>query len=291
MAFTSPLHNEKATSFWQEDQTTVKVAAFAGVVDGKSRGDEAARPRRGELTLAAYVGSALPHPRPVSSTVTLSTSSGRATAIQITRSSRRAISILGWTPMMRSTSRPPRNTSNAGMLCMRKRPAVTGFSSTLSFATRKRPASSTANSSIVGAMIRQGWHHGAHISRSTGKGDRSTSVENVASVTWMGWLRAGSGVLHWPHTGRSPCSSFSWGTRLVAPQALHRINCGGDISVFGLAPGAATISLYGQFSRSRLASHWLLRTPQARCSPEYLRCLCPSCSPPLLPGSHVHSSQ
>lgn len=108
---------------------------------------------------------------------------------------------------------------------------------------RKRPASSTANSWIVGAMIRQGWHQGAHISRITGNGDCSTSVEKVASVTLMGRLRAGSGVLHCPHTGRSPCSNFSWGTRLVAPQALHRINCGGDLMFFGLASQASSKSV------------------------------------------------
>ena len=69
------------------------------------------------------------------------------------------------------------------MLRRSKRAAVRGFSSTLSLATRTRPAISAASSSMTGAIILQGPHHPAHASTRTGTGERSTSAENVASVT------------------------------------------------------------------------------------------------------------
>ena len=71
-------------------------------------------------------------------------------------------------------------------------------SSTFIFPTRTRPAISTASSSTMGATIRHGPHHGAHMSRSTGSGDCSTSAANDASVTVMGPLETGSGVLQRP---------------------------------------------------------------------------------------------
>jgi len=57
--------------------------------------------------------------------------------------------------MMRSISRPPLNISRAGMLRIRKRAAVTGFSSTLSLATRIRPENSAASCSTTGASCRR----------------------------------------------------------------------------------------------------------------------------------------
>src|SRR2546428_1693803 len=140
-----------------------------------------------------------------------------------TRSSRRAISDFGCTPTMRSISRPSLRTSRVGMLRTLKRVAVAGFSSTLSFANRTRPAICAASSSRTGATMRHGPHHGAHISSTTGSGERSTSAENVASVTVTGPCGTGSGALHRPHTGCSPRAIFSCGTRLVAPQAGQRI--------------------------------------------------------------------
>ena len=76
------------------------------------------------------------------------------------------------------------------MLRTLKRAAVAGFSSTLSFANRTRPAISDASSSSTGAIIRHGPHHAAHRSSTTGSGERSTSAENVASVTVTGRLSA-----------------------------------------------------------------------------------------------------
>jgi hypothetical protein len=138
-------------------------------------------------------------------------------------SRRRVISALGCTPTIRSTSRPPRKKSRAGMLRMLKRFVVTGFSSILSFATRTRPAISAARSSSIGLIARQGPHHGAHRSTSTGIDARSTSAENVASVTITGLPSVRRGVLHFPQTGRRPCSNLSGGTRFFAPQARHGI--------------------------------------------------------------------
>ena len=106
-----------------------------------------------------------------------------------TRSNRRAISSFGCTPIMRSISRPALSVSRVGMLWALKRAAVAGFSSTLSFATRTRPAISPANSSNIGAIVRQGPHHGAHKSSSTGSGERMTSASRVASVTVIGLFK------------------------------------------------------------------------------------------------------
>jgi hypothetical protein len=89
------------------------------------------------------------------------------------------------------------------MLCTWKRAAVAGFSSTLSFATRRRPAISTASSSMTGAIILHGWHHAAHASSSTGSPERSTSAENDASVTVIGVVLTGRGALHRPQMGSS----------------------------------------------------------------------------------------
>ena len=114
---------------------------------------------------------------------------------------------------------PSSRASRVGMLRTLKRAAVAGDSSTLSFATRTRPAISDASSSSIGAIIRHGPHQGAHRSSSTGSGERSTSASNVASVTVTGFSETGSGFLHRPQTGSSPASTRSHGTRLVAPQA------------------------------------------------------------------------
>lgn len=68
------------------------------------------------------------------------------------------------------------------------------------------------------------------MSMSTGSVERSTSAAKVASVTLIAFRGMGSGVWQRPHTGSSPAWSFSLGTRLVAPQALQRINCGSVMS-------------------------------------------------------------
>ena len=69
----------------------------------------------------------------------------------------------------------------------------TWFPSTFSFATFTRPASSVANSSITGAIIRHGPHQAAQASTNTGSGERSTSAAKDPSVTIIGTLCACSG--------------------------------------------------------------------------------------------------
>src|ERR1700730_9441272 len=82
---------------------------------------------------------------------------------------------------------------------------------------------------MTGATMRHGPHQGAHMSSSTGSGERSTAEENVASVTVSGALLRERGVLQRPHTGCSPRSIFSSGTRLLALQAGQRMSCVSDI--------------------------------------------------------------
>ena len=106
------------------------------------------------------------------------------------------------------------------MLRTPNRAAVAGFSSTLSLPTRTRPARSAASSSMTAAMILLGPHHVAHMSSSTGSGERSTSAAKVASVTVTGLPSTARGALQRPHTGSRPCASFSVGTRFIAPQDL-----------------------------------------------------------------------
>ena len=55
---------------------------------------------------------------------------------------------------------------------------------------------------MVGAIKRHGPHHEAHISSSTGVGDRSTTSAKFESVIVVGAVdTTGSGDLHRPHTG------------------------------------------------------------------------------------------
>src|ERR1700733_4307336 len=220
-------------------------------------------------------------------------------------SNRRRISVLGWAPTMRSISCPDLNTNRAGILRMRKRSAVTGFSSTFSFATRTRPAISLASCSTTGEIIWQGPHQAAHRSSSTGRGERSTSAENVASVTVMGWIETGSGFLHRPQTGASPCSIFSSGTRLVAPQTGQRMSCASGIPVcsqqfawievrFSPELLKQILLLRGQLRRNHYLDFHVLIAPGATLvdphgepltpQPEPLSALCPS------RNLHLHES-
>src|SRR3990172_9425675 len=59
-----------------------------------------------------------------------------------------------------------------------------GFSSTFSLAILTLPSSSVAISSRAGAIIRQGPHHSAQKSTTTGSAEPSTSLSNEASVTF-----------------------------------------------------------------------------------------------------------
>src|SRR5204862_7911390 len=64
-----------------------------------------------------------------------------------------------------------------------KRWDTEGLSSTFSFTTRALPAYFSATASTVGANMRQGAHHSAQKSTSTGRSDDKTSFSNEASLT------------------------------------------------------------------------------------------------------------
>src|SRR4051812_12040736 len=64
---------------------------------------------------------------------------------------------------------------------------VIWFSSTLSLTTRRSSPRSSASSSSVGAMTRQGPHQGAQKSTSTGVSASSTSAWKLLSVTSEIW--------------------------------------------------------------------------------------------------------
>src|SRR5215217_9085633 len=66
---------------------------------------------------------------------------------------------------------------------------VEGFSSTLSLTIFTLPWSSDESSSRTGAIARQGPHHSAQKSTSTGSLDESTSSPKLASETWVVILR------------------------------------------------------------------------------------------------------
>eukprot|EP00218_Dolichomastix_sp_CCMP3274_P003605 CAMPEP_0170162414 /NCGR_PEP_ID=MMETSP0033_2-20121228/77081_1 /TAXON_ID=195969 /ORGANISM="Dolichomastix tenuilepis, Strain CCMP3274" /LENGTH=254 /DNA_ID=CAMNT_0010400039 /DNA_START=387 /DNA_END=1151 /DNA_ORIENTATION=+ len=70
-----------------------------------------------------------------------------------------------------------------GMLRMPYSVAMPGDSSVLSFTALSLPAYSVDSSSMSGAIMRHGPHHGAQKSTSTGMGLFKTSASNVASVT------------------------------------------------------------------------------------------------------------
>src|SRR3990170_5571791 len=78
-------------------------------------------------------------------------------------------------------------------------PDVCGFSSTLSLATRSLPEYSAAISSTIGEIIRQGPHHSAQKSTSTGVSPeiRSLKFWSVAVIVF-------SDILLWPQGGRPP---------------------------------------------------------------------------------------
>ena len=88
----------------------------------------------------------------------------------------------GCVPWMRVASAPLRKRIIVGIARMPKLAGVSMFSSMFSF-TIRRSSRSAAISSRIGAMTRQGPHHGAQKSTSTGLSDSRTSAWKVVSVT------------------------------------------------------------------------------------------------------------
>src|SRR5712691_10525392 len=72
--------------------------------------------------------------------------------------------------------------------------AVAGFSSTLTFTTLSLPCSSPATSSTMGEITRQGTHHSAQKSTSTGSADFSTSASKDESLALATAMRTSAGV-------------------------------------------------------------------------------------------------
>src|SRR5579875_1345911 len=91
----------------------------------------------------------------------------------------------GKAPMKLSTTCWPRTAKTAGMDCTRKAVATPGFSSTFTLASSTAPPVSSTTFSRMGPRVRQGPHHGAHRSTTTGTSSErcSTSVAKVESVT------------------------------------------------------------------------------------------------------------
>lgn len=89
----------------------------------------------------------------------------------------------------------PLKTITVGMLLMPISVATPGDSSVFSFKHTSLPAFSAAISSMRGAIIRQGPHHGAQKSTTTGRGLLST----CSNGWWVGvvWLVGGGGMVGW----------------------------------------------------------------------------------------------
>src|SRR5580700_12154029 len=88
---------------------------------------------------------------------------------------------LGAAPTWREASAPFLNSIRVGIDMMPYFAAVPGFSSTLSLTILTLPLSDLEISSSAGAIMRQGPHHSAQKSTTTGPLALSTSCSNVAS--------------------------------------------------------------------------------------------------------------
>ena len=103
-------------------------------------------------------------------------------------------------PAWRATSWPPWNSASVGMLRMLKRAARFGWSSVLTFTSRTCGSSCTAACSKAGAIMRQGPHHGAQKSTSTGIWLRAMWRSNPASSSASG-APVNSGWWQLPQSG------------------------------------------------------------------------------------------
>ena len=97
----------------------------------------------------------------------------------------------------------------------RSAPTGRGLSSLLTLTSSARPASCRPACSKAGAIMRQGPHHGAQKSTSTGSRVAPTTASKLASVSSSGWPCSKS-LPQRPQAGAS--SMRAAGRRLVAPQ-------------------------------------------------------------------------
>src|SRR4029079_18796614 len=90
-------------------------------------------------------------------------------------------------PEVRETSRPPRINRSVGMPDIPSRDETAGAVSELSFSKRAVGSSSFAPRSYIGAIARQGPHHGAQTSMGTGISLFATWRPKPSSSTSIGW--------------------------------------------------------------------------------------------------------
>src|ERR1700674_1470663 len=105
-----------------------------------------------------------------------------------------AIFALGRAPIWRAAMAPFLKIISVGIDMMPYLAAVAGFSSTLTFTTLSLPCSSPAPSSTMGEITRQGPHHSAQKSTSTGSADFSTSASKDESLALATAMRTSAGV-------------------------------------------------------------------------------------------------
>src|SRR4051812_10696201 len=91
----------------------------------------------------------------------------------------------GAAPTFWPASLPPLNSIKVGIERMPNCEAMPGFSSTLTLAILTLPCISVAISSSAGPIIRQGPHHSAQKSTTTGSDALRTSCSKLVSVTFM----------------------------------------------------------------------------------------------------------
>ena len=119
---------------------------------------------------------------------------------------------LGTAPMMVSFFSPPLNIMTVGILRIPYSVAVLGLSSVFSFTHRTLPTYSFASSSTIGAIIRQGPHHGAQKSTSTGISHCNTISFHVLSVTSLAGKKK-NGTIHYRYIQQTSWRlkhSFHW---------------------------------------------------------------------------------
>src|SRR6185437_1368147 len=117
------------------------------------------------------------------------------------------------------TAFPPANTMKFGIPCTRYRAAGPCSFSVSTFSTTPRPAISFAVRATSGAAARQGPHHAAQKSTSTGTFAPCTISSNSAVVTAIGSSTGPRSALHAPHrpvSARCPAP-----VRFFCPQLLH----------------------------------------------------------------------
>src|SRR2546425_11523413 len=114
----------------------------------------------------------------------------------------REIASLEVAPTTRSSSLPPLNRINVGMPLIPYRCEMDGLSSTFNLTTRALSAYFSATASTVGASMRQGAHHAAQKSTSTGRSDCRTSFSKLLSLTSVTCSLIFSPYLFWDVTFR-----------------------------------------------------------------------------------------